>query len=78
MLPFFIDAWEESIHLVKVSVWSSEPVRVELIPIDPITGTIDEEERTLETLDGQAKASARSLDEAPTSFASASSMQTRC
>ena len=55
VLPFFIDAWEESIHLVKVSVWSSEPVRVELIPIDPITGLIDEEERTLETLDGQGQ-----------------------
>ena len=55
VLPFFIDAWEESIHLVKVSVWSSEPVRVELIPIDPITGAIDEEERTVDTLDGQGE-----------------------
>ena len=55
VLPFFIDAWEESIHLVKVSVWSSEPVRVELIPIDPLSGAIDEDERTVETLDGQGE-----------------------
>ena len=55
VLPFFIDAWEESIHLVKVSVWSSEPLRVELIPIDPLTGAIDEDERIVETLDGQGE-----------------------
>ena len=55
VLPLFIDAWEDSIHLIKVSVWSTEPVRVELVPIDPLTGAIDEEERTVETLDGQGK-----------------------
>ena len=55
VLPFFIDAWEESIHLVKVSVWSSEPVMVEIIPIDPMTGTIDDEEQKMEVLAGQGE-----------------------
>lgn len=55
VLPFFIDAWEESIHLVKFSVWSSEPVMVEIIPIDPMTGTIDDEEQKMEVLAGQGE-----------------------
>lgn len=55
VLPFYIDAWEDSIHLVKVSVWTSEPVMLELIPIDPLTGKADEDERKIELVDGQGE-----------------------
>ena len=55
VLPFYIDAWEDSIHLVKVTVWSSEPVQVELVPIDPLTGAIDDEEQKLDVVNGQGE-----------------------
>lgn len=55
VFPFQIDAWEDSIHLVKVTVWTSEPVMLELIPIDPITGTVDEDERKHEVVSGQGE-----------------------
>jgi hypothetical protein len=53
VFPMHIDAWEDSIHLVKVTVWTDEPVRVELFPINPITGELDEDELKDEILNGQ-------------------------
>ena len=53
VFPVHIDAWEDSIHLVKVTVWTDEPVRVELFPINPLTGELDEDERKDEILNGQ-------------------------
>jgi len=53
VFPLHIDAWEDSIHLVKVTLWTDEPVRVELFPINPLTGELDDDELKDEILNGQ-------------------------
>lgn len=53
VFPVHIDAWEDSIHLIKITLWTDEPVRVELFPIDPLTGEFDEDEQKDEVLNGQ-------------------------
>lgn len=53
VFPVHIDAWEDSIHLIKVTLWTDEPVRVELFPINPLTGELDEDEHKDEILNGQ-------------------------
>ncbi len=51
VLPIHIDAWEDSVHLLSVTVHApGGAVVVDLVPLDPTTGLIDEEARRTITM----------------------------
>lgn len=58
VLPIIIDAWEESVHMVSITVYApTGAVEVDFAPLDPMSGLIDEEARRTLLVEGEGSLS---------------------